>query len=119
MQGQWWGDVFNGEGSMIHASGVSYEGMWVNGRPEGMRPKTISLLLRQVFPLVFYCSSLPGKVGGHIFGQILQRQMLACVKIESILHKTTIRKKKEAKSPLIFFYHDSRHAIIHVCYNST
>ena len=52
---------------MIHASGVSYEGMWVNGRPEGMRPKTISLLLRQVFPLVFYCSSLPGKVGGQLY----------------------------------------------------
>ena len=27
--------MFNGEGSMIHSSGVSYEGMWVNGRPEG------------------------------------------------------------------------------------
>ena len=27
---------FNGEGSMIHTSGVSYEGMWVNGRPEGI-----------------------------------------------------------------------------------
>jgi len=36
IQGQWWGDVFNGEGSMIHTSGVSYEGMWVNGRPEGI-----------------------------------------------------------------------------------
>ena len=36
-QGQWWGDVFNGEGSMIHSSGVSYEGMWVNGRPEGVK----------------------------------------------------------------------------------
>ena len=36
MQGQWWGDVFNGEGSMIHTSGVSYEGIWVNGRPEGI-----------------------------------------------------------------------------------
>ncbi|XP_015748166.1 PREDICTED: uncharacterized protein LOC107327953 [Acropora digitifera] len=33
-QGQWWGDMFNGEGSMIHTSGVSYEGMWINGRPE-------------------------------------------------------------------------------------
>ena len=35
-QGQWWGDMLNGEGSMIHASGVSYEGMWINGRPEGI-----------------------------------------------------------------------------------
>ena len=35
-QGQWWGDMFNGEGSMIHTSGVSYEGMWINGRPEGI-----------------------------------------------------------------------------------
>ena len=34
-QGQWWGDVFNGEGSLIHSSGMSYEGMWVSGHPEG------------------------------------------------------------------------------------
>ena len=41
-QGQWWGDMFNGEGSMIHTSGVSYEGMWINGRPEGI----VELLLQ-------------------------------------------------------------------------
>ena len=43
-QGQWWGDVFNGEGSMIHTAGVSYEGMWVNGRPEGIKKCTSSLV---------------------------------------------------------------------------
>ena len=40
--------MFNGEGSMIHSSGVSYEGMWVNGRPEGEKSlppqKCLSLL---------------------------------------------------------------------------
>jgi len=44
IQGQWWGDVFNGEGSMIHTSGVSYEGMWVNGRPEGINEKYLTLM---------------------------------------------------------------------------
>ena len=27
--------MFNGEGSLIHASGMSYEGIWVSGHPEG------------------------------------------------------------------------------------
>ena len=25
--------MFNGEGIMIHSSGFTYEGLWVNGRP--------------------------------------------------------------------------------------
>ena len=33
LQGQWRGDVHHGEGSILHASGVTYKGMWVNGRP--------------------------------------------------------------------------------------
>lgn len=35
LQGQWRGDVYHGEGSILHASGVTYKGMWVNGRPAG------------------------------------------------------------------------------------
>jgi len=35
IQGQWRGDVYHGEGSILHASGVTYKGMWVNGRPAG------------------------------------------------------------------------------------
>lgn len=48
IQGQWWGDVFNGEGSMIHTSGVSYEGMWVNGRPEGIENSCVVTATREV-----------------------------------------------------------------------
>ena len=39
--------MFNGEGSMIHTSGVSYEGMWINGRPEGI----VELLLPKIAPI--------------------------------------------------------------------
>jgi hypothetical protein len=34
-QGQWRGGVHHGEGTMSHCSGVSYSGLWVNGRPTG------------------------------------------------------------------------------------
>ena len=27
--------MYHGEGSMVHSSGVTYVGMWVNGRPAG------------------------------------------------------------------------------------
>lgn len=33
LQGQWRGDVCHGEGSISHVSGVTYTGLWVNGRP--------------------------------------------------------------------------------------
>ena len=33
LQGQWRGGVFHGEGSISHSSGVSYSGLWLNGRP--------------------------------------------------------------------------------------
>ncbi len=39
-QGQWRGDVYHGEGSILHASGVTYKGMWTNGRPAGKTSKT-------------------------------------------------------------------------------
>ncbi len=35
IQGQWRNDLFNGEGTMIHCSGMTYDGMWANGHPEG------------------------------------------------------------------------------------
>ena len=33
LQGQWRGDVYHGQGSIMHCSGVTYEGMWINGKP--------------------------------------------------------------------------------------
>lgn len=33
-QGQWRSDVFHGEGRMAHSSGVVYQGLWNNGRPQ-------------------------------------------------------------------------------------
>ena len=35
-QGQWLNDLFNGQGTMKHSSGMIYEGMWVNGHPANM-----------------------------------------------------------------------------------
>ena len=34
-QGQWRADIFNGEGSYKHCSGVNYQGLWISGRPDG------------------------------------------------------------------------------------
>ncbi|KAG2459359.1 MORN1 protein, partial [Polypterus senegalus] len=31
--GQWRNDLFNGHGTMIHSSGIIYEGQWINGQP--------------------------------------------------------------------------------------
>ena len=36
--------MFNGEGSYYHSSGVTYQGIWVNGRPEGSCLSKISVL---------------------------------------------------------------------------
>ena len=33
LQGQWRNDFYHGEGSISHASGVTYNGMWYNGQP--------------------------------------------------------------------------------------
>lgn len=38
-QGQWVCDHFNGLGTMSHCSGVTYEGIWINGVPERMASK--------------------------------------------------------------------------------
>ena len=27
--------MYHGQGSILHPSGVTYEGMWINGRPAG------------------------------------------------------------------------------------
>ena len=35
IKGQWKGGVYHGEGSLLHASGFTYQGMWFNGRPSG------------------------------------------------------------------------------------
>lgn len=35
LQGQWHSDVFSGLGSMVHCSGVTYRGMWINSHPAG------------------------------------------------------------------------------------
>jgi hypothetical protein len=45
-QGQWRGGVHHGEGTMSHCSGVSYSGLWVNGRPTG---KGVSIII--IWPL--------------------------------------------------------------------
>lgn len=34
-QGQWRSNLFKGQGTMIHTSGVVYEGLWTHGRPLG------------------------------------------------------------------------------------
>ncbi|XP_056399328.1 MORN repeat-containing protein 1 isoform X2 [Hyla sarda] len=38
-QGQWRNDVFSGQGTMIHCSGVIYDGPWINGRPADVAKK--------------------------------------------------------------------------------
>ncbi|CAL8277882.1 unnamed protein product [Boreogadus saida] len=35
MKGQWRNNLFNGQGIMIHTSGMVWEGIWTNGRPLG------------------------------------------------------------------------------------
>ena len=38
--------MYHGQGSIMHASGVTYEGMWINGTPAG---KTIVMRFLHVF----------------------------------------------------------------------
>ena len=40
-QGQWLNDLFNGQGTMKHSSGMIYEGIWVNGHPANMAQKLV------------------------------------------------------------------------------
>ena len=35
LQGQWRNNLFNGQGIMIHTSGMVWDGIWTNGRPLG------------------------------------------------------------------------------------
>ena len=50
-QGQWMNDMFNGQGIMEHCSGMRYEGLWINGKPERLATK-----------LVFKCEVTPLEV---------------------------------------------------------
>ena len=36
LQGQWIGDLPNGQGFITHSSGIFYEGLWINGKPAAM-----------------------------------------------------------------------------------
>lgn len=40
-QGQWRNDVYHGHGSMVHCSGVTYEGLWVSGYPAKVASKIV------------------------------------------------------------------------------
>lgn len=42
--------MYHGEGSMVHSSGVTYVGMWVNGRPAGEWP-----VIRDVTQMLHVC----------------------------------------------------------------
>ena len=80
-QGQWRGDMHNGQGTMMHSSGVIYDGLWLNGRPVAMATKLVitgyenSLIETtqgQPFSLTVECRDendelVPGKVGVECF----------------------------------------------------
>ena len=65
--------MFNGQGSMTHASGVLYEGLWINGRPSAMSAKIvitnenpIEIIQGTAFELSIECQNdmgelIPGK----------------------------------------------------------
>ena len=36
LQGQWRANRYHGDGSLFHASGIIYEGLWIDGYPESM-----------------------------------------------------------------------------------
>ncbi|KAJ6658846.1 hypothetical protein lerEdw1_019769 [Lerista edwardsae] len=42
-KGQWRNDTFNGQGSVLHCSGVTYDGRWLNGYPVGQAKKIVIL----------------------------------------------------------------------------
>ncbi|CAM2104543.1 unnamed protein product [Caretta caretta] len=42
-EGQWRNDVFNGQGTKIHCSGVIYDGLWINGYPAAQAKKMVIL----------------------------------------------------------------------------
>ena len=41
LQGQWRNDLFNGQGMMSHASGMTYEGLWINNKPAVLATKIV------------------------------------------------------------------------------
>ncbi|KAM9034691.1 MORN repeat-containing protein 1 [Sarcophilus harrisii] len=41
--GQWRNNVFNGQGLMIHCSGIIYDGLWINGYPATQASKIVIL----------------------------------------------------------------------------
>ncbi|XP_005092118.1 uncharacterized protein LOC101861022 isoform X3 [Aplysia californica] len=48
--GQFLSDLFNGEGTMTHASGIVYQGMWIDGYPVTMATKLVLIVEEQ--PLI-------------------------------------------------------------------
>jgi hypothetical protein len=45
-KGQWCNDLFHGEGTLSHCSGMRYSGLWIKGRPEGKYVRMSSQLSR-------------------------------------------------------------------------
>ena len=43
IQGQWRNDFYNGDGTMIHTSGMTYDGLWINGNPASKFVKPMML----------------------------------------------------------------------------
>ena len=41
LQGQWQNNLYNGQGTIHHCSGMIYEGLWINGRPAAMASKLV------------------------------------------------------------------------------
>ena len=41
LQGQWNNNTFNGQGTMVHCSGMSFEGLWINGQPSLLASKLV------------------------------------------------------------------------------
>ena len=42
LQGQWRANRYHGDGSLFHASGIIYEGLWIDGYPECMSSLSLS-----------------------------------------------------------------------------
>ncbi len=70
LQGQWNNDRYNGQGAMMHSSGMVAEGLWVNGLPSPMASKLavvdVRVLLEVVqgvpFQLHIQCQDEEGKL---------------------------------------------------------
>lgn len=51
LQGQWHNDMCNGQGTIVHSSGVIYEGLWVNGMPSVMATKVVIDVETKTIPI--------------------------------------------------------------------